>query len=157
MSVISGKAYWTFVPEANTTFEPTWSIDIALDEANKAIVEADGLKWRNKNDERGDFITIKRKVTKNNGNPNEVPELVDHNKRILASDKNFIGPGSEVNVQYKTYEWNYKGNSGIGVDLQKIQLIKLEELPDQLDDELPVVESGYSASDSISEEVPFNS
>ena len=157
MSVISGKAYWTFVPEANTTFEPTWSIDIALDEANKAIVEADGLKWRNKNDERGDFITIKRKVTKNNGNPNEVPELVDHNKRILASDKNFIGPGSEVNVQYKTYEWNYKGNAGIGADLQKIQLIKLEELPDTSDDELPVVESGYSAADSISEEVPFNS
>ena len=157
MSVISGKAYWTFVPEANTTFEPTWSIDIALDEANKAIVEADGLKWRNKNDERGDFITIKRKVTKNNGNPNEVPELVDHNKRILASDKNFIGPGSEVNVQYKTYEWSYKGNAGIGADLQKIQLIKLEDLPDQLDDELPVVESGYSASDSISEEVPYTS
>ena len=157
MSVISGKAYWTFVPEANTTFEPTWSIDIALDEANKAIVEADGLKWRNKNDERGDFITIKRKVTKNNGNPNEVPELVDHNKRILASDKNFIGPGSEVNVQYKTYECSYKGNAGIGADLQKIQLIKLEDLPDQLDDELPVVESGYSASDSISEEVPYTS
>ncbi len=157
MSVISGKAYWAFVHEANTTFEPTWSIDVSLDEANKAIVEADGLKWRNKGDERGDFITIKRKVTKSNGNPNEAPEVVDHNKRILASDKNFIGPASVVNVQYRTYEWNYKGNAGIGADLQKVQLLELEELPDTSDDELPVVESGYSASDSISEEVPFNS
>lgn len=154
MSVITGKAYWAFVHEENKTFEHAWSIDIALDEANKAIIEADGLKYRNKGDERGDFITIKRKVEGKN-RPNDPPEVVDHMKRILASEKNFIGPGSVVNVQYKTYEWNYKGNSGIGADLQKIQLLELEELPDNQDDELPVVDSGYASVDNLSEEVPF--
>lgn len=153
MSVISGKAYWASIINPNTTFEPVWSIDVALDEANKAIVEADGLKVKNKGDERGDFVTIKRKVQGKNRD-NNPPEVVDAQKRPFPSDK-LVGNGSLVNVQYKPYEWTWKGNAGIGADLSKIQVVELVEYEDDSNEDFDVVPSGYSATEALDDEVPF--
>lgn len=152
MSVISGKAYWASVVNANTTFEPVWSIDVSLDDKNKAIVEQDGLKVKNKGDERGDFVTIKRKVEGKNG-PNSAPSVVDAHKRPLPEGV-LIGNGSTVNVVYKPYEWNWKGNSGIGADLRKVQVIDLEPY-EEGEDELDVVPSGYSAVNELDDDIPF--
>ena len=62
MPVLSGKAYWAAISNPNTTFEPVWSIDLALDaKAKKEAIDL-GLTVKNKSDDRGDFVTIKRKV-----------------------------------------------------------------------------------------------
>lgn len=153
MSVISGKAYWASVVKPNTTFEPVWSIDVALDAKNKAIVEQDGLKVKNKGDERGDFVTIKRKVEGKNGE-NSAPVVMDAHKRPLA-DGVLIGNGSDVNVQYKPYEWNWKGNSGIGADLRKIQVLDLVPYEEPDGEDFDVVPSGYSSVDQLEDDIPF--
>ena len=65
MSVLKGKAYWASITSPNTTFDSdgVWTIDVGnLDEKNKKIAQADGLNVKNKSDDRGDFVTIKRKV-----------------------------------------------------------------------------------------------
>ena len=64
MSVISGIAYWAAITNPNTTFDPdgVWSIDVCnLDKKNLGIIEKDGLTVKNKGDDRGSFVTIKRK------------------------------------------------------------------------------------------------
>lgn len=152
MSVISGKAYWASIVNPNTTFEPVWSIDISLDDKNKSIVEQDGLKVKNKNDERGDFVTLKRKVDGKNG-PNIAPVVMDAHKRPLPEGV-LVGNGSVVNVQYKPYEWTWKGNAGIGADLRKVQVVDLVPYSED-DDELDVVPSGYSSVDELDDDIPF--
>jgi len=153
MSVISGKAYWASVVKPNTTFEPVWTIDVSLDEKNKSIVEADGLKVKNKKDERGDFVTLKRKVEGKNGS-NNPPQVVDGQKRPLP-DGVLVGNGSTVNVQYKTYEWNWKGNAGIGADLRKIQVVDLVPYEESDGEDFDVVPSGYSGVDNLDDDIPF--
>ena len=82
MTLISGKAYWASITAPNTTFEPCWTIDVALDEENYEKVMADGLTVKNKSDDRGNFVTIKRKVDGKNG-PNLAPELVDTQRQPM--------------------------------------------------------------------------
>ena len=63
MGVISGQAYWAHVMVPNTKFNPDgeYSIEICnLDDANLKIAEADGLTIKNKDDERGNFVTLKQ-------------------------------------------------------------------------------------------------
>ena len=101
MSVINGTAYWASIQSPNTKFEPTWQIDVGnLDADNKAIAEKDGLNI--KTDEiKGEYVTIKRKVKRKDGNDNTPPVIVDGNKRPMMD---LIGNGSKVNVLYNTYE-----------------------------------------------------
>ena len=64
---LTGKCYWASVVEPNSTFEPAWQVDLCLDADSKALVEGAGLNVRNKEDERGEFVTLKRKVQGKNG------------------------------------------------------------------------------------------
>ena len=38
-----------------------------------------------------------------------------------------IGNGSKVKVMYKSYDWNFKGKKGKGLDLQAVQVLDLVE------------------------------
>ena len=62
MTVITGKCKWASISAPNTTYEPAWQIDVSLDDENLKKVKADGLSIKNKGDDRGNFVTIKRKV-----------------------------------------------------------------------------------------------
>ena len=65
MSVITGKAYWCAITNPNTTFDTdgVWTVDVCnLDAKNIDVLKKDGLIVKNKGDDRGDFVTIKRKV-----------------------------------------------------------------------------------------------
>ena len=65
MSVLKGNAYWASITSPNTTFDSdgVWTIDVGnLDAKNKKMAQEDGLNVKNKGDDRGDFVTIKRKV-----------------------------------------------------------------------------------------------
>ena len=127
MPILNGKAYWASVVSPNTTFDAdgVYSVDLAVDAENKKKAEADGLSIKNKGDERGDFVTIKRKAKRKDGSANKAPDVMDGMKRPLQNT--LIGNGSDVNVLYKTYEWNHKptGRSGTSADLQAVQVVNL--------------------------------
>tara|TARA_R110000765_G_scaffold216623_2_gene321229 strand:- start:305 stop:754 length:450 start_codon:yes stop_codon:yes gene_type:complete len=131
MTIISGKAYWAAITSPNTTFEPKWQIDITLDAAAKAKVEADGLTIRNKGDDRGDFVSLKRNVTRASGQENQQPTLKDRSNRTM--DNVMIGNGSDVNVKYRPYDTNWKGKAGKNADLQEIQVVNLISYGDSED------------------------
>lgn len=152
MPVLSGKAHWASVANPNTTFEPVWSVDLAIegDELNKA--RQMGLAIKNKGDDRGDFVTIKRKVNRRDGTQNQAPTLVDANKNPMSGT--LIGNGSDINVLFKTYEWEYAGKTGMGAELQKVQVTKLVPYSDGSDD-FDVVPDGYSAVDTLNDDIPF--
>ena len=69
-------------------------------------------------------------------------------------DNTYGADGSDVNVLFKTYEWNYAGKNGIGADLQAVQVINLVEYSEGED--FDVVPDGYkSGNDLDSDEIPF--
>ena len=76
MTVINGKSYWAQVVAPSTKFDEggVYSIDVSVDAENKKKAEADGLKIKNKGDERGHFVTIKRKATRKDGTQNRAPK-----------------------------------------------------------------------------------
>jgi hypothetical protein len=159
MSVIKGNAYWASIVSPNTTFDSdgVWSVDVAnLDEKNVNIAKADGLDVKNKGDDRGSFVTVKRKVRRKDGNMNKQPEVVDASKRNIAST--LIGNGSEVNVLYSTYEWEFKGRSGVSADLRAVQVTNLipYNVDADADEAFEVVPDGFVTENS-DEELSFAS
>lgn len=152
MPVLSGKAHWASIANPNTTFEPVYSIDLAIegDELNKA--RQLGLTIKNKGDDRGNFVTIKRKQYRKDGSENKRPDLVDSNKNNMGNT--LVGNGSDVNVLFKTFEWEYAGKTGMGTELQKVQVTNLIEYSDGSDD-FDVVPDGYSAVDTLNDDIPF--
>jgi len=159
MSVIKGNAYWASVTSPNTTFDSdgVWTMDVGnLDAKNKKIATEDGISVKNKNDDRGDFVTIKRKVRRKDGNMNKAPEVVDAQKRAMIGT--LIGNGSEVNVLYSTYEWEFGGKSGVSADLRAIQVTNLipYNTDADADEAFGVVEDGF-VSKEADEEVKFAS
>ncbi len=149
MTVISGTAYWAHVQQPNTTYEPAYSIDILVDDSNRAAIEADGLPIKNKGDDRGDFVQLKQKVARRDGSENPAPVVVDANKEIT---KALVGNGSKVNVLYSPYEWSMNGKSGVSGILKKVQVVDLVSYGEDFD----VVKGGYTESEAtMNDEVPF--
>jgi hypothetical protein len=151
VNVISGTAYWASIVAPNTTFDSdgVWSIDVCnLDKENLAIVKEDGLDVKNKGDERGDFVTIKRKVrNQKTGELNRAPTLVDAQKRTMMGTA--VGNGSTVNVRYRAYPWEFGGRKGISGHLLGVQVMDLVPYASEADGEdFEVVADGFSAEDS---------
>ena len=157
MSVISGKAYWTSIASPNTTFDPdgVWTIDVG-NLSKKAIeqLKSEGLTLKNKGDDRGDFVTIKRKVRRKDGSLSRAPDLVDGQKRSMS--QTLIGNGSEVNVHYTTYEWEFKGRAGVSADLRAVQVVNLIPYNTEADEAFDVVDGGFVSGEG-DEDIPFAS
>ena len=127
MAIVEGKAYWASITRPNEKFEPMWRVDLAVDDATASEFQKQGFNIGETtvNDETiKNIIKFKRKVSKANGDRNQQPQLVDSEKKPL--DK-IVGNGSKVKVMYKSYDWNYKGKTGKGLDLQAVQVIDLVE------------------------------
>jgi len=157
MSVISGTAYWAAITNPNTTFDSdgVWSVDVCnLNKKNLDILKKNGLTVKNKGDERGDFITVKRKVRRKDGSLNRAPDLVDGQKRTMS--QTLIGNGSEVNVHFTTYEWEFKGRQGVSADLRAVQVSKLIPYNTEADEAFDIVDGGF-VSEEGDEEIPFAS
>lgn len=117
---VRGIAYWASIQSPNTTFEPVYTIDLAVDEAAADALKAHGLKAKSTED--GLIVKFKRKQFKADGSENKRPVIRD------AANQPFdelIGNGSEVIVQFNTYEWKNKFGSGIAADLQGVQVVEL--------------------------------
>jgi hypothetical protein len=134
-----------------------WSVDVGnLDKKNLGIAKDDGIEIKNKGDDREDFVTIKRRVRRKDGGMNKAPEVKDAQKRTMINT--LIGNGSEVNVLYSTYEWEFKGRSGVSADLRAIQVTNLVpyNTDADADEAFEVVPDGF-VSDESNEEVSFAS
>lgn len=147
---VSGKAYWASVCAPNTTFEPSWCIDVTLDEKTKVELESIGLNIHNKGDERGDFIKIKRKVMKRDGTEREAPTVVDSKRNPW--DNSLIGNGSDVNVKFKVYEYEYNKKNGVSADLIAVQVVNLIPYGEDFDN----VDDGYVVSNSSNNNKPHS-
>jgi len=127
MAIVEGTAYWASITRPNEKFEPMWRIDLSVDDATASEFQKQGFQVGETivNDETiKNIIKFKRKVSKANGDKNQQPQLVDADKKPI--DK-IIGNGSKVKVMYKSYDWNYKGKTGKGLDLQAVQVLDLVE------------------------------
>jgi|TARA_R110000787_G_scaffold89609_4_gene189567 hypothetical protein len=155
--ILSGVAYWASVINPNTKFDPKWQIDVCLSDKDAEYAEKKiGLivkTGKDDNDERGKFVTIKRNCVSGKGNDIPPPVIVDSQNQPW--DGSLIGNGSKVNVKFKTYDWNYAGKSGIGTDLQKVQVVDLVEYDDG--DDFEAVDGGYTVpqKDMLDDEIPF--
>ena len=149
MPVISGTAYWAKVHQPHYdqyNEKGIFSIDVTVDAKTKKQLQDLGLSPRikNKDDERGEFITIKRKYTRKDGTKNSSPRVVDSKKTPISPDV-LIGNGSLVNVAFDTYDYNVGGNKGVGASLKAVQVTKLVQYsPSENLDEF-AEESGYQA------------
>jgi len=120
-----------------------------VDDDNRSVIESSGLPIANKGDDRGDFVTIKRKVMRKDGTQRAAP-IVKDSQNNLWSGK-LVANGSKVNVKAIPYEWNYAGKSGISADLAAVQIVDFIEYSDSREDFAPV-DGGYVQN---SEAVPF--
>lgn len=145
MAVIRGKAFWAkILGDPVPGYDPDqkeWTIDVTVDDEARATLEELGLgdKIKNKtdekpDDERGDFITFKRKALKSDGTEARPIRVVDRKKNEWPQDK-LIGNGSEVFVQFAVNEWEYRGRSGVKPGIMSVMVV--DHVPYESSDELP--------------------
>lgn len=116
---VRGIAMWASVQSPNTTFDPVYCVDLIVDDENAKAIKNVGL--RVKKTEEGNVVKFKRKQFKADKTENEKPVVVDAHKNPFTK---LIGNGSEVIVQFSTYEWSNNFGSGVSADLQGVQVIK---------------------------------
>lgn len=150
MAQVEGTAYWASLSRPNEKFEPMWRIDLALDDDTAAQFAKEGFTLGETTidgETIKNIIKFKRKVSKNNGDKNQPPMVVDGAKKPL--DK-IVGNGSKVVVMYKSYDWNYKGKTGKGLDLQAVQVKNLVEYTPKEDfDIVTPTESGVDIKEDF--------
>src|SRR6056300_1787769 len=150
MAIVEGKAYWASITRPNEKFEPMWRLDLAVDDATASEFQKQGFSIGETsvdNETIKNIIKFKRKVSKDNCDKNQQPQLVDAEKKPL--DK-IVGNGSKVKVMYKSYDWNFKGKKGMGLDLQAVQVIDLVEYTPREDfDAVETSSSGVDIKDDF--------
>ena len=119
--IVNGTAYWASITVPNTTFEPTYSIDVVLSDEDYEQFKADGYNVKEK--EYGKCITIKRKVRNAKGEEKPRPKLMDVSKNPIDEQ---VGNGSRVRVQYRPWEMQRSGKTIKGLDLQAVQVLELK-------------------------------
>ena len=152
MSIISGEAYWAHIIVPNTKFntDGEWSIEVCnLDETNRKIAEADGLTIKNKEDERGDFVTLKQYSRNKDGSFRDM-SVKDSERNPFPSNKR-VGNGSTVNASYYPKEYTQYGG-GVKGYLNGVQVVDLIEYSS---DDFDVVPGGYVNQDG--NDIPFAS
>jgi hypothetical protein len=123
MAILQGTAYWVSATTPNTTFEPVYSVNLVVDEVTAEDFKSRGFSIKEMDE--GPAIVIKRKVNGPNGMIRPAPRLVDAYKNPLDAR---IGNGSEVKVQYKEWQSEWKGQTFYGLDFQAMQVLSLIEV-----------------------------
>lgn len=149
MAIVEGIAYWASITRPNEKFEPMWRVDVALSDKDAEDFKSKGVNLKESVIEDktvNNLVTFKRKVSKANGDRNSQPTLVDADKKPL--DK-IVGNGSKVKVMYKSYDWNYKGKTGTGLDLQAVQVVDLIEYQPREDFNVEKSENGVDIKEDF--------
>lgn len=117
---VKGIAMWCSVQSPNTTFDPVYQTDLIVSEEAANALKNLGLKVTKTDD--GWVHKFKRNQFRPDGSENNKPVVRDANNEPFGG---LIGNGSEVIVQFSTYEWSNKFGSGMSSDLQGVQVINL--------------------------------
>jgi len=157
MAIIEGTAYWASLTRPNEKFEPMWRVDLSVSDEVAEDFRSKGISvGQTVVDEQtiNNIVRFKRKVSKANGDKNQPPAVVDAIKQPL--DK-IVGNGSKVKVMYRSYDWNFKGKKGVGLDLQAVMVSDLIEYLPREEFEIEEKETiknadGSSASVDIKED-----
>lgn len=157
MATVRGIGKWASVHQPNTRFEPQYCIDVEINEADAARLEAEGLTVKTDKETGARVVKFKRKAFRDDGSPNRKPNVVDKYKDPF--DEN-IGNGSEVIVQYRPYDWSFGGKKGKSADLVGVQVIKhvsfTEDEFDVLTEEEGAEQTPVETSVSIDDDSPFD-
>ena len=129
-AVISGKAYWTKLNQKDE-YSSKYQMDIGnLSEETKELLTDNGVLLKNKEDDRGEFITARSKYT--------VPVMTSD--KTPFDNETLIGNGSEVKVRVafnKTHPMVDKYGTSLYLNkVQIVDLIKYGEQDSDFDDEL---------------------
>ena len=81
MAVLEGTAYWAFVKTPNTKFEPTYSVNLVVDNETASDFEDRGFTVKQMDE--GPAVVIKRKVNGPNGMIRKAPDLIGRNLEEL--------------------------------------------------------------------------
>jgi hypothetical protein len=118
--VLEGIAYWASVKSPNTTFEPTYTVNLVISSEDAERLRSEGIKVVDK--EEGPTVVIKRKVNGPNGMIRRAPKLIDRQREEVDYQ---VGNGSKVKVQYKPWESTRNGTVYRGLDFQAMQVLEL--------------------------------
>jgi len=123
---ITGTIFYAHVKERDTKgLYPTnaYKLDLSIDDAHKAKLEAIGVQVKNKGDEKGNFVTLKSK--------NYQPKVVTPDGVLLTeSEIPLIGNGSTATITVSLYDnsaANIKAGKG-GAKLLGLNKIELTSL-----------------------------
>lgn len=104
--IIQGIAYWAkILGEPGWGYKnqyKEWSIDISLDDKTVKKLMAEGVakdKIKNKGDDRGNFLTLKRRELRKDGEPAKRIPVVGPDGKTPWDQNVLIGNGSRVNVK----------------------------------------------------------
>lgn len=126
-AIISGKAFWTKLNRKDE-YSDKYQLDVGdLSDKSKEVLASHGVKLKNKNDDRGEFITARTQYL--------VP-VIDSDKKTIDRDT-LIGNGSSVRVKVdfnKNHPFAEK--YGTSMYLKKVQVTELVEYAkDEFDDD----------------------
>ena len=163
MPVVSGKAYWAKLDKAQNPFDqakPRWSIDVSLNAEGIKFMKGHGVPIKDKEDDRGKFVTMYKDQFLNNGSELPNPRLMDSQKNDISGT--LVGNGSLVKVSFTPREWKMNNRKGVRAVLKDVQVLDLVEYspPDEFD-----VEEGYvsdtpseasdTTKDDLDDDIPF--
>jgi len=142
MAIQEGTAYWVSAKSPNTTFEPTYTVDLVVDDKVADDFQARGFRVKDLKvgeQEVGRAITMKRKVNGPNGMIRPAPHCLDKDKMPMDE---LIGNGSRVIVQYKEWETSNKYGDFKGLDFKGIQVLDLVSFESADGEEFEAIEGG---------------
>jgi len=127
---IRGKAYWAKIlgdPVWNYSKDgKEWKMDLTIDDKALATLKSAGIgdRVKDKDDERGKFITLKQRATRADGTPNLPPRVVASDNS--AWDQNtLIGNETPVDVKIEVRD-NGKGKKH-GVYIRAVRVLELKQ------------------------------
>ena len=153
MTVVAGKAYWAKLDQAQNPFDeskPRWSLDVCLDANGVKAMKAEGLTIKDKQDDRGKFMTLYKDQFLRNGTELPKPRLMDSQKNDISGT--IVGNGSDVRVSFTIREWKMNNKEGKRPVLKDVQVLNLVEYspPDEFDVEEGYVGTSNDTTDSTS-------
>ena len=153
--IISGTAKWAKLEVPSNNFDPEkkqWSIDVCnLDEDNLKIAKSQKMSIKNADDDRGDYVTLKRNQIGPKAQEQSKPRLIDSQMNDMSGTN--VGNGSKVNASFRTFEYKrgpVAGKNGFElVGVQVVELVPYEGVTDSTGSDFQSVDDGYVSEDSI--------
>lgn len=164
--LVSGIAAWAFVnkPKEERTIKvrgrnvkvpARYTMDLIITDDDAKTLSAEGIDVKQLDDDvkgiansKGKhYITIKKNAYYEDGTEAAAPEVVDASCKPF---KKLIGNGSEVNVVFAAKPYDSPMGSGVSCRLAKVQVIKLVEYGEPLEDFTPLTSGNKTEDEDFS-------